>query len=124
MSILLFYESIDIDINGMLNSSDEVASYNDTLDFDTSFGANFRAEFDLIDSFNVTGESGDILYSNWSISLPRELVLLLPPPPIPPPPILPLPIPPLPIPPPPTPLSLLSTISTKRASLTPSDSIS
>lgn len=114
MSILLFYESIDIDVNGMLNSSDEVASYNDTLDFDASFGANFGAEFDLIDSFNITGESGDTLYSNWSISLPRESVLLLPPPPIPPPPT----------PPPPIPLSLLSTITTKRASLTPSDSIS
>lgn len=119
MSILLFYESIDIDVNGILNSSDEVASYNDTLDFDTSFSTNFRAEFDLIDLFNVTGESGDTLYSNWSISLPRELVLLLPPPPIPP-----LPIPPPPIPPPPIPLSLLSTIATKRASLTPSDSVS
>lgn len=103
----------------MLNSSDEVASYNSTLDFNTSFGTNFRAEFDLIDLFNVTGESGDILYSNWSISLLRELV-----PPIPPLPIPPPPIPPPYIPPPPIPLSLLSTIITKRASLTPSNSVS
>lgn len=64
MSILLFYESIDIDVNSILNSSDEAASYNGTLDFNTSFGTNFRAEFDLMDLFNVTGESGDTLYSN------------------------------------------------------------
>lgn len=64
MSILLFYESIDIDVDGILNSRDEVISYNDTLDFNTSFSTNFRAEFDLIDLFNAIGESGDILYSN------------------------------------------------------------
>lgn len=64
MSILLFYECIDIDVNGILNSSDEVVSYNDTLDYNISFSVNFRAEFDLIDLFNVIGESGDILNSN------------------------------------------------------------
>lgn len=37
MFILLLYKSIDIDVNGIFNSSDEVVSYNDTLDFNTSF---------------------------------------------------------------------------------------